>query len=63
MIKRILKAINDHADYVSDLFNGSIPITFRPQLIPIQIVCRDCREPLSTKNMEDHRCLTIHGER
>jgi len=55
MIKSILKAINDHADFVSEHFG-------RPKLIPIRIVCRDCTAPLTTDNMLDHKCTTRRSE-
>ena len=55
MIKLILKALNDHADFVSELFD-------RPKLIPIKIVCRDCTAPLTTDNMLEHKCLTRRSE-
>ncbi len=58
MIKRILKAITDHADFVSDLM-----LHGHYKLIPIRIVCRDCKEQLSTKTITSHTCVTIHGER
>ena len=56
MIKSILKAINDHADSISELLGG------RPKLIPIKLVCRDCTAPLDVKTMNEHKCLTRRVE-
>ena len=52
MITRLLKHIQAHADFISELLGG------RPQLIPIKLVCTKCTFEGTVDSFYDHKCLT-----